>query len=159
MTTGLAISAVGRFLSERDWEAGIVDDTTFEAAVEGESGEWVMVFGVLPAGMRPYIGVYSLLDIDVADEHLAAAHTAVNLANVGTLNVTFEVDEDQALRARSSIRVPEALEDAGIDAIAAAIDDLVSDQVVAVETFQPALRAVAEGADAAEAMATARPTD
>lgn len=154
MTTGQAVGAIGLLLSRNDWTAGIVDDTTFEAPISGESGSWTMVFGVLPAGMRPYIGVYSLLEIEVPDDRMAAMTEAVNLANVGTLNVTFELDEDATVRARSSIRVADVLTDLGMEHLADAIDDLVADQVIAVEAFQPALIAVAGGVAPDAAMAT-----
>jgi hypothetical protein len=119
---------------------------------EGDNGQWTCFVHI--DDDRGHVAVYSVLPDAVPMERLGAAGAVLAGANFQLPIGAFEMDlEDGEVRFRASIDVSQSALTAGL------LDPLVKANWVAVDQYLPALKAVVDGAEPADALAAAADDD
>jgi hypothetical protein len=112
---------------------------------EGDNGEWTCFVRI--DDDHGHVAVYSVLPDPVPTERLDAAGALLAGANFQLPIGAFEMDlADGEVRFRASLDVSQSALTAGL------LDPLVKASWVAVDQYLPALKAVVDGADPAEAL-------
>jgi hypothetical protein len=139
--------AVAAFVLERGWPStSDAEEGTVSFAAGGEHGGWVV--RTLALEDREQLVLHSLLEVDVPVARREAMALFVTRANFGLVLGNFELDlDDGELRFKTSIDVE------GTELTAALLDPLVLANIAMVNRYLPGIRAVASGADPADAIA------
>lgn len=142
---------VAAYLAARDWPSE-EDDGVFAMPVAGEAGAWVAYLD--PLDDQQQLLVYSVPDVDVPRARLADVALYLTRANFGLAIGNFEMDLDSGdIRFKTSVDV-----EGGV-LTEAMVDHLVLANVVTTDRYLPGLRAVAQGADPAGAVAEVERAD
>lgn len=133
------LTVVSQVLDERNIEwSETADDEVIEAEVRGESGSWTCFF--IGRETENRVSVYSQAAW-YAPEHVRPQMAELlTRINYGLSNGNFEMDfSDGELRFKTSLDVT------GAEPSAALIDNLLSPNFAAMDTYLPALEAVRDG--------------
>jgi len=115
----------------------------------GDHGSWLLVAQAYE--QRGQAAIYSVLPEKVADEHRTAVAVLLARINYGLILGNFELDlSDGEVRFKASIDF------GGVEPTQEQLRPLSATALLQFDKWLPTLRAVASGADPAEAFATAR---